>query len=345
MAFLELKNVRIAGVSACVPKCIEYTKDNPYISADYDYEDFIEKTGIRSRRKDENLVTSDMWGAAAERLISDLGWNKSEIDAIITCTQGPDYIIPCTACITQDRLGLSKDCYAAEIPLGCSGWVYGLSYLSALLSTGCMKKGLLLVGDARLVHPVTDPIVGFAGTATAVEYQKGAEGFKFHFGTDGSGYDAIIMPDGGARNRITEDSLKMENVDGRQMCRLQSRMNGMDVFSFAISTVPKSMKRLAEHYNLNLEDMDYCLLHQANLQIDEIIRNKLKFPKEKVPMCLHDFGNTSSASIPLTLVSQLKNKVENKYTRFICCGFGVGLSWGSVAFNSESIVLSDLVEL
>jgi len=345
MAFLELKNVRIAGVSACVPKCIEYTKDNPYISADYDYEDFIEKTGIRSRRKDENLVTSDMWGAAAERLISDLGWNKSEIDAIITCTQGPDYIIPCTACITQDRLGLSKDCYAAEIPLGCSGWVYGLSYLSALLSTGCMKKGLLLVGDARLVHPVTDPIVGFAGTATAVEYQKGAEGFKFHFGTDGSGYDAIIMPDGGARNRITEDSLKMENVDGRQMCRLQSRMNGMDVFSFAISTVPKSMKRLAEHYNLNLEDMDYCLLHQANLQIDEIIRNKLKFPKEKVPMCLHDFGNTSSASIPLTLVSQLKNKVENKYTRFICCGFGVGLSWGSVAFNSESIVLSDLVEI
>lgn len=345
MAFLELKNVRIAGVSACVPKCIEYTKDNPYISADYDYEDFIEKTGIRSRRKDENLVTSDMWGAAAERLISDLGWNKSEIDAIITCTQGPDYIIPCTACITQDRLGLSKDCYAAEIPLGCSGWVYGLSYLSALLSTGCMKKGLLLVGDARLVHPVTDPIVGFAGTATAVEYQEGAEGFKFHFGTDGSGYDAIIMPDGGARNRITEDSLKMENVDGRQMCRLQSRMNGMDVFSFAISTVPKSMKRLAEHYNLNLEDMDYCLLHQANLQIDEIIRNKLKFPKEKVPMCLHDFGNTSSASIPLTLVSQLKNKVENKYTRFICCGFGVGLSWGSVAFNSESIVLSDLVEL
>lgn len=345
MAFLELKNVRIAGISACVPKRIEYTKDNPFISADYDYKDFIEKTGIRSRRKDENLVTSDMWCAAAEKLIADLGWDKKEIDAIISCTQGPDYIAPCTACITQDRLGLPKECYAAEIPLGCSGWVYGLSYLASLLSTGCMKKGLLLVGDARTVLPTSDPIVGFAGTATAVEFKEGADGFKFHFGTDGSGYEAIIIPDGGARNRISLESLQPEDVNGRQLCRLQSRMNGMDVFSFAISTAPKSMKKLAEHFNLNLEEVDYCVLHQANMQIDEIIRNKMKYSKEKVPMCLPDFGNTSSASIPLTIVSQLKGKVEHKFTKFLCCGFGIGLSWGSLSFDSESMVLSDLVEI
>ena len=122
-------------------------------------------------------------------------------------------------------------------------------------------------------------------------------------------------------------------------------MNGMDVFSFAISTAPKSMKKLAEHFSLSLEDMDYCVLHQANMQIDEIIRKKMKYPEEKVPMCLPDFGNTSSASIPLTIVSQLKGKIEKKLTKFICCGFGIGLSWGSVAFDSESIVLSDLVEV
>lgn len=345
MAYLELKNVRIAGISACVPKSIEYTKDNPFISKDYSYEDFIEKTGIKSRRKDESLVTSDMWCAAAEKLIEDLGWGKKEIDAIISCTQGPDYIAPCTACITQDRLGLSKECYAAEIPLGCSGWVYGLSYLSSLLSTGCMKKGLLLVGDARTVLPTSDPIVGFAGTATAVEFCEGEEGLKFHFGTDGSGYDAIIIPDGGARNRISEESLKIEDVEGRKLCRLQSRMNGMDVFAFAISTAPKSMKKLAEHFGLDLSAMDYCVLHQANMQIDEIIRAKMKYPKEKVPMSLPEFGNTSSASIPLTIVSQLKGKVENTFTKFLCCGFGIGLSWGSVAFNSKKMILSDIVEI
>ena len=345
MAFLDFKNVRIAGLSAGVPKHIEYTKDNPYISSEYDYEDFIKSTGIRSRRIDESLTTSDLCCVAAERLIADLNWDKKEIEVLIFVTQGPDYIAPSTACIIQDRLGLSKECYAAELPLGCSGWVYGLSYAVSLLSSGCVKKALLMVGDARLQLPTIDPLVGFAGTVTALEYKEGEKGFKFHLGTDGSGYDAIIIPDGGARNQMSPKSFDLENVNGKQMCRLQSRMNGMDVFSFAISTAPKSMKKLAAQYNLNLDEMDYCILHQANLQIDEIIRNKMKFPEEKVPMCLYDFGNTSSASIPLTIVSQLKGKIELKHTKFICCGFGIGLSWGSVAFDTDNVVISELVEV
>lgn len=345
MAFLDFKNVRIAGLSAGVPKHIEYTKDNPYISSEYDYEDFIKSTGIRSRRIDESLTTSDLCCIAAEKLIADLNWDKKDIEVLIFVTQGPDYIAPSTACIIQDRLGLSKECYAAELPLGCSGWVYGLSYAVSLLSSGCVKKALLMVGDARLQLPTIDPLVGFAGTVTALEYKEGEKGFKFHLGTDGSGYDAIIIPDGGARNQVSPKSFDLENVNGKQMCRLQSRMNGMDVFAFAISTAPKSMKKLASQYDLNLEEIDYCILHQANLQIDEIIRGKMKYPEEKVPLCLYDFGNTSSASIPLTIVSQLKGKVENKYTKFLCCGFGIGLSWGSVAFDTDNIVLSDLVEV
>ena len=345
MAFLEFKNVRIAGISAGVPKHIEYTKDNPHISSEYKYEDFIKSTGIRSRRIDEKLTTSDLCCAAAEQLISDLSWDKKEIEVLVFVTQGPDYLAPSTACIVQDRLGLSKECYAAELPLGCSGWVYGLSYAVSLLSTGCVKKALLMVGDARLHIPTMDPLVGFAGTVTALTYEEGAPGFKFHFGTDGSGFDAIIIPDGGARNQVSPKSFELEDINGKQMCRLQSRMNGMDVFAFAISTAPKSMKKLAEHFNLHLEEMDYCILHQANMQIDEIIRNKMKYPQEKVPLCLPDFGNTSSASIPLTIVCQLKGRVENRLTRFLCCGFGIGLSWGSVAFESESMILSDLVEI
>ena len=140
MAFLEFQNVRIAGISAGVPKQIEYTKDNPHISSAYKYEDFIQSTGIRSRRIDERMTTSDLCCAAAEKLISDLNWDKKDIEVLIFVTQGPDYIAPSTACIVQDRLGLSKECYSAELPLGCSGWVYGLSYAVSLLSSGCVKK-------------------------------------------------------------------------------------------------------------------------------------------------------------------------------------------------------------
>ncbi len=345
MAFLEIKNVRIAGIASGVPKNVEYTRDNPSISGDYNYEDFIKSTGVEQRRVDDIHTTSDLCCAAAERLILDLDWDKKEIEAIIFVTQGPDYIAPATACIVQDRLGLSKECYATEISLGCSGWVYGLSQTAALMTNGCIKKALLMVGDAKFVMPIPDPLASNAGTVTALEYEEGNEGFKFHFGTDGSGWDAIYIPDGGARNGVSSDSFNMEDVNGRKMCRLQSHMNGMDVFAFAISTAPKSIKKTLEHYGATLDDLDYCVLHQANMQIDEIIRGKLKLPPEKVPYSLHKFGNTSSATIPITINSVLRGKIENKVTRFVGCGFGVGLSWGTVLFSTDNIILSEIVEI
>ena len=345
MAFLELKNVRIAGIATGVPKTIEYTKDNPGIYSEYNYEDFVKSTGVEQRRYDEVHTTSDLCCAAAERLIADLGWNKKDIEALIFVTQGPDYICPATACIVQDRLGLSKECYASEVSLGCSGWVYGLSHVASLMTTGCIKKALLMAGDSKFIMPIPDPLSSNAGTVTALEYVEGNDGFKFHFGTDGSGWDAIYIPDGGARNGVSAKSLELEEVNGRMMCRLQSRMNGMDVFSFAISTAPKSIKKTLEHYGESLDNIDYCVLHQANLQIDEVIRGKLKLPSEKVPYSLHEFGNTSSATIPITINTQLRGKIENKKTRFIACGFGIGLSWGTVLFDTDNIILSELVEI
>lgn len=344
MAFFDIKNVRIAGIASCVPKHVYYTKD--YLVNDkYNADEFIRSTGIVSRRLDENYTTSDLCLHAAEKLISDLRWDKSEINLLIFVTQGPDYLCPSTACILQDRLKLSKECYASEIPLGCSGWVYGLSYAASLLSRGSVKKGLLLVGDARLFQRTTDPLVGFAGTATALEYSDGDAGFQFHFGTDGSGYDAIIIPDGGSRNGISPSSFEIEDIDGKKMNRLESRMNGLDVFSFAISTAPKSIKKAVEYFSRDLNDFDYCILHQANIQIDEIIRKKLNLPEEKVPYSLREFGNTSSASIPITISTQLKGKVEDRHAEFICCGFGIGLSWGTVMFSTDSLFISDLVEV
>lgn len=344
MAFLEFKNVRIAGISAGVPKQRVCNLDIKDISADYDSAAFVETTGVLERRLDEALTTSDLCVAAAEKLLADLCWDKSEVDGVIFVSQTTDYYLPATACIIQDRLGLSRECYAEDIVLGCSGWVYGLSSLVSLMSNGGMKKALLLAGDARRHVKTNDPLFGFAGTVTALEYAKGAEGFKFHFGTDGSGFDAIIIPDGGSRNQVTEQSFADEVIDGKHYNRMQTRMKGMDVFSFGISTAPKSVKKLAEYFGFDYLDSDYFVFHQANMKMNNMIAKKLKLPAEKVPTCMYHFGNTSSASIPLTIVTQLKGKCEDKI-KFICCGFGVGLSWGTVAFETDDIVISDLVEV
>ena len=208
------------------------------------------------------------------------------------------------------------------------------------------KMWLLVAGDAKKrAKGSLDPLFGHAGTATAIEYVEGEEGFKFHFGTDGSGYDAIIMPDGGSRNQVSMKSFELRDVEGKQMHRLQTHMKGMDVFSFGITTAPKSVKKLGERFGFNYLDADYVIFHQANMKMNNQIVKKLKLDPVKVPSCMYRFGNTSSASIPLTIVTQLKGKFEDRPTKFICCGFGVGLSWGTVAFESNHVVVSDIVEV
>ena len=343
MAFLEFKNVRIAGISAGVPKKKICNLDLKDLSKDYDAAAFVETTGVMERRVDD-YTTSDLCVAAAEKLISDLGWEKNDIEAIVFVSQTTDYYLPATACIVQDRLGLSKECYAEDIVLGCSGWVYGLSNIVSLMSTGGVKKALLMAGDAKRHVETNDALFGFAGTVTALEFQEGAEGFKFHLGTDGSGYDAIIIPDGGSRNQINEKSFTMEEIDGKMYNRLQTRMKGMDVFSFGISTAPKSFKKMSEHFGIDYQDADYYVFHQANMKMNNMIAKKLKLSAEKVPSCMWNFGNTSSASIPLTIVTKLQERASVP-TKYICCSFGVGLSWGTVAFETKNIVISDLVEV
>ena len=166
MAFLEIKNVAIAGISAGVPKQIM-----PTISTTdkYDADAFAETTGVLEKRYSNDFTTSALGQAAAEQLIADLNWDKKEIGALVFVSQTPDYILPATSCILQDKLGLSKDCMALDVSLGCSGWVYGLSVISSLMQTGMIKKGILIAGDARKqCYEEADLLYGFAGTATAL---------------------------------------------------------------------------------------------------------------------------------------------------------------------------------
>lgn len=347
MAFLEIKNVRIAGISAGVPKRICKTEDANFTG--YTAEDFANETGVKEARRSPTLCTSDLCYAAAEKLISDLGWNKKEIEALVFVSQTADYILPATACILQDRLGLSKDCFAQDISLGCSGWVHGLATVAGLMQTGCIKKALLLCGDAKARISTktskTASLFGAAGTATALDFSEGKT-LQFHFGTDGSGFDAIITPDGGSRGGIDkEKSFELYDFEGKMTNRLNAVMKGMDVFSFGISTVPKSIKKCAEHFSFDYLSSDYFVFHQANKKMNDFIAKKLKLPSEKVPISLDEFGNTSSASIPLTIVTRLKGKLSEENKKLLCCGFGVGLSWGTVGFETDkNIVISDLVE-
>lgn len=350
MSFLELKNIQITGFSAAVPQKTE--KNIAFFEQKEQYENFVATTGIEQKRVvDGSVCSSDLCFVAAEKLITELNWNKKDIDILIFVSQTPDYITPATSCILQERLGLSNDCYTLDISLGCSGWVYALSVIASLLENGWMKKGLLLAGDTPTKFcskedKSTYPLFGDAGTVTALEFKEKANGMKFSFNTDGSGHNAIIINDGGYRNPISQKSLKMveygENIITNN---LQLKLDGMDVFTFGISKAPSSVLSLIERFSIDKNKVDYFLFHQANLFMNEKIRKKLKLSPQQTPYCLREFGNTSCASIPLTMISKIKTELESKFLCHIACGFGVGLSWGSVYFETDHLIVSELIEV
>lgn len=349
MAFLTIPNIKIKGISAGVPsKKIDNLNSELPLSDGYDNQTFVDQTGVRERRVDQ-LTTADLCFKAAEKLISDLNWDKSEISALIFVSQYFDFIAPATACIMQSKLGLPKECLAFDVELGCSGWIYGMSVISSLMRGGTIKKALLMAGDGRANYVGADKkagaLFGYAGTVTALEYDESADMMFTHLGSDGSGYEALMVKEGGARFPFNERSLEYTEVDGKQFCGLSSRMNGMDVFSFGISTAPKSIKKLMKEIGKESTDADYLILHQANKQMNDIIVKKLKFDPERVPESLSMFGNTSSASIPLTIVTNLKEALSKGKHSLLCCGFGIGLSWGSLFCNVEDLVIPDLVEV
>lgn len=352
MAIQHIKNVQIAGIAACVPSNKEENRDLALFPTEADYEKFVSTTGIERRRvAGKEICSSDLCCQAAEKLIAQLGWDKKEIECLVFVSQTPDYILPATACILQNRLNLSKDCMAFDVSLGCSGWVYGVSVLSSILSSGSIKKGLLLAGDTvtKTKSPLdksTYPLFGDAGTATAIEYKKDSDGIKSYLCTDGSNYDVIMIEDGGYRNPTTSDSLIIKtNEDGTIRNKLQSYLDGTSVFTFGISQAPRCVKRLLENFQIAKNEIDYYIFHQANMLMNEKIRDKLGLEKDKVPYTLKDFGNTSSASIPLTLVNNLQSQLVNNSLHILGCGFGVGLSWGAVSFKADSIVCPDLIEI
>lgn len=339
MAFLKIDHVKIAGIAACVPPKRVDNMDSDLVEDKKELEKYIETTGVRYRYiAEEGICSSDLCMAAAEKLMAEMGVDKSEIGCLIMVTQTPDYIFPATACILQDRMGLPTDCMSFDITMSCPGWIYGLSVMSSILSAGKVKKGLLLVGEtstkAKSPYDRVNLLAGDAGTATILEYKEDAKPLLFSMHTDGSNYRSLIIPDGGYRNPVTHESFEYhECKDGMLRNRLNANMEGEDILSFAMHAAPKCIKGLLEHFEINKDDVNYFLIHQANQLINKLIQKRLKVEDERCPYNINEFGNTSSTTIPLIIVNKLRENIGGK--KIIACGFGTGLAWGAMYGEME----------
>lgn len=312
---------------------------------------FIKTVGVESRRvTGKGMTTLDLCVTAAEKLITELGWNRNEIELLVFITQSKDYYLPGNGTIAQDKLRLSRNCMAFDIGLGCSGYIYGLSVAASILRAAGIKKALLLAGDISTVNTSYEdksvfPLFGDAGTATAIENSSDSGKWSFNLFSDGSGFESIMIPDGGMRNRISQDSSFVYRTfeNGNSRTPLHLALKGIDIFNFSIGEVPRSVRELLAFENRTIGDFDYFILHQANKLMNETIRKKLGIEKNKVPYSIQKFGNTSSASIPLTVVTELGQKARENNLSLFLSGFGVGLSWGNVSLNTNHIVCPEII--
>ena len=350
MAIFSIRGMVVRGISAAVPTQSEDNESLDLIP-ERDRTAFVEQMGIRFRRiAPPGLTASDLCIRSAEPLLQKLNWSPEDIDILIFISQTPDYLIPNTASVIHQKLGMSKKCIALDINLGCSGYVYGLSVIGSLLQNIPGGKGLLLVGDCStsVISPQdksTWPLFSDAGSATALE-QSADNLWHFNLQSDGSGYKDILISSGGQRNPFSADSLSPRDYGpGISRNDLQMKLDGINIFNFALREVTPNILDLLKSINTLQSSIDYFVLHQGNKLMLECIRKKLNEPETKFPYSLYHYGNTSSASIPITIITELQKKLTDNTSTLLLSGFGVGLSWGSAYVSLDSSLILPLIEV
>lgn len=338
MAFWRIKNVALRGVTGTVPSHAVKSSEFAFFKND-EAEIFDNTVGIRNRYiAPHDVCASDLCQDAGERLLSALDWDKSTVDVLVFASVTGDYKTPPTSAILQDRMGLATTTFAVDLPMGCCGCMYAINVAGNLLSGGTVKRALLLVGDTamRMGSPKDKsrvPLFGDSGLALALEYDETAEDIVIEMNTMGSGWQALMTPHGGYRHPIDPaESFKDEDF-GNGIIRQpkDALINGMDVFAFAISKPPMSIKCFMERLTLDKDrDVDYFLIHQANKLIVDRIVKKLKLSPEKVPYNLQKFGNLGGASILMLMVSELEDELQSRPLSLLCSSFGLGLTWGTM---------------
>lgn len=353
MAFLHFNNVGISALAACVPRQII---DNYHYGLDIwpadEVKKVVDKVGIVERRfADNQTCASDLCHAAAEQLIADNEIDRSEIDLLVFVSQTPDYRMPATSILLQHRLGLSTSCIAFDVNLGCSGFLYGMSIVYSMMERQGLRKALLLDGETRSkVYSPKDRrsafIFGDAGVAALIERDSQVGQSHFSLNSDGSRGDLIMIPGGGYRNMSSTETLQEKVVDeyGNIRNDEQGYMNGADVFNFVIVEIPKDIRRLFDETGEDIQKIDYYVFHQANGFINSFISKKMKLDTDRIPSCIAKFGNTSSVSVPLTIVSELHDKMQGQ-RRLMLSAFGVGMAWATAIIPFKDCKISKIVEI
>ena len=353
MAFLTFEDVGIAAMAAAVPKTvIDNYKYTQYFPEDQ-VKEVVDKVGIYERRfADENTCSSDLCYAAAEKLFADNHVNRSEVDLLIFISQTPDYRMPATSVILQDRLGLPNSTMAFDINLGCSAFMYGLSVAYSMMRHQTdLRKAMILDGETRSkVYSPKDRrtafLFGDGGVAALIERDErfGQSFFSLH--SDGSREGLIKIDAGGYRKMSSAETVKEKVVDeyGNIRSDEQGYMHGGDVFNFVIREIPKDIKYLCGRTGEDIQSMDYYVFHQANNFINTYIAKKMKLEASKIPSTIAKYGNTSSVSVPLTIISELKGKLTGK-KKLLLSAFGVGMTWATAILNFSGCEISDIVEV
>ena len=345
MPSFSFNNIRIAGIASAVPtKVVKSTDFNDKFGEEA-VQKFVDMTGVKEHRESfDHQTASDFGYVAAEKLLTEKNIDRESIGVLLFGAHSTDYRRPATAGVLHKRLGLSKECAAFDVGLGCSAFIYCTQVAASMLECSDAKRALIIVGETmtKMIYPEDKSaamLFGDGGAAVLLEKTEEENVLAGKVCTDGSGYRAIIAPAGGFRN--LEDSHEpMVWADGSTRTLYNTNMNGTDVFSFTVTKVPKTIKEFLKETEQDVEQFDCLAFHQANQFIHQQLAKKLKADINKMPLCLDRYGNTSAPAIPLLLSDVYGADIENKELNVLMCGFGVGLSWGvmSAKINTADIL-------
>jgi len=338
-------NAYIAGVSSYLPDQILTNEQLQVENPDWDMDRIESKVGIKARHiAAPGECASDLAYAAAAQLLAGMQLDPTAVDCLILCTQSPDYQLPTTACILQNRLGLPTTCAALDFNQGCSGYVYGLFLAKGLVAAGLCRNVLLLTAEtySKVIHPRDRSVrvlFGDGATATLINSDpSGARIGEFSLGTDGSGYANLIVPAGASRQPVNEVTGQLTEDEGGSVRSAENLfMDGQELFTFTLKRVPEVVNATLSKAGITKDQVDWFIFHQANAFMNEHLRMKLKVPKEKAPLCLEQIGNTVSNTIPLTI-----HEVGHSFRageKVMLVGFGVGYSWGACLLDWNKVQL------
>lgn len=326
----------IKAISYYLPETVLYNEKLVQEFPEWTVEKIANKVGVNKRHiANEEETASDLAVNAALQLFNESNIERGCIDFVLFCTQSPDYFLPSTACILQDRLGLSTHVGALDYNLGCSGYVYGLSLAKGLILGGIAKNVLLLTAETytKHLHPRDKgnrTIFGDAATASIISTEGFAEIGNFSLGTDGKGAENLIVKTGAFRNRNRVEDLEFDE-NGNPLSSDYLYMNGAEIFNFTLDAVPPLVRDTLLKNDSEMKDIDLFIFHQANKYMINFLRKKLKIEEEKFYVFLENVGNTVSSTIPIALYEAKK---ENRLTgNVLLAGFGVGYSWGGVVLK------------